>query len=131
MFCIFSCFQCATSLIFGGYIYIYTLRRGESVFFTSLGFGQRWERWESPAEKLPPVSPVYLEITPGVLESAWELFPRVNEILNQSNTAAVIPCKELSPGQHLQGHILHIFVGFFAYCSMFTIFLLNRKPSSL
>lgn len=99
------------------------------MLFTSLGYWQRWERWESPAEKLPPVSPAYPETAPGVLQSVWELFPQENEIFNQANTAAVIPCRKISPGQHLQGHILQIFEGFLLITQCFTIFLLNRKPS--
>lgn len=114
------------------FIFIFIYEEGEGVCYsppwvTGRGVG----RWQSPAEKLPLVSLVRLETAPGVLQSAWELFPQVNEILNQSNTAAVIPCREISPGQHLQGHILLIFEGFLLITQCFTIFLLNREPSLL
>lgn len=92
------------------------------MLFISLGYWQRWERWESPAEKLPPVSSVHLETAPGVLQSAWELFPQESEILNQANTAAVICCRKISHGQHVQGHILQILKGFLLITQCFTQF---------
>lgn len=104
-----------------GFVFIFLYAEEEGVCYSPPWVaGRGVGRWQSPAEKLPPVSLVHLETAPGVLQSAWELFPQVNEILNQSNTAAVIPCRETSPGQHLQGHILQIFEGF--------LLLLNVLP---
>lgn len=55
MFCIFSCFQCATSLISGVYLYLYIKKEGERVIYLSGLVAEVWEPCRKAASSFPCV----------------------------------------------------------------------------
>lgn len=116
--------------IWGLFLYFYIKKGRECVIYFSGLLAEVGEVGE-PCRKAASSFPCVPRNSSWGVQSAWELFPQESEILNQANTAAVSPCRKISHGQHVQGHILQIFEVFLFITPCFTIFLLKRKPFSL